>query len=147
MEATETICCNVFPPAAKAAFWYLEKARPKRGISTWNSSWWFDNIWANSATKRKRDKLPSQKIPFIGAFWAVTMTTLPPQTSASFPCQLLRWCSSASISIRNTHSPPKALGLRKNVFSRSAKEESLFSLAAKDFSSPIQHNHIKLFEY
>lgn len=24
---TETICCNIFPPAARAAFWHLEEAR------------------------------------------------------------------------------------------------------------------------
>lgn len=30
VEATETICCTIFPPAARAALWYLEKARPSR---------------------------------------------------------------------------------------------------------------------
>lgn len=30
VEATETICCNVFPPTARATFQYLEEARPPR---------------------------------------------------------------------------------------------------------------------
>lgn len=73
MEATETICCNVFPTAPRARFWYVENAKTPKDLDLM-----IENIWADSATKRKRDKLPILEIPPDDVFGAVSPTALPP---------------------------------------------------------------------
>lgn len=75
MKTTETNCCNALPRAPRARLWYLESARPQ---GPGPSCLMFDNIRADSATKRRWDKLPALEMPPVGVFGAVSPSALPP---------------------------------------------------------------------